>query len=111
MKNINNIIWHDGVLVDTKMECHRTAHNFILTAELYVDEFTAGRERKTFEFTGVEHLSQLMDIAELIDNQKAGNIKDARIIYKAKKYKFSLYLFGGFLSFTFKTMRVVDNEC
>ncbi|HFO8185474.1 TPA: hypothetical protein ACHKHZ_001765, partial [Escherichia coli] len=26
-------------------------------------------------------------------------------------YKISLHLFGGFLSFTFKTMRVIDNEC
>ena len=59
---------------------------------------------------GVEHLSQVMDIAELIDNQNAGNIKDATIVYKAKKYEISLDLFGGFLSFTFKTMRVVDNE-
>lgn len=46
MKNVENIIWHDGVLVETRMECHHTEYNFILTAELYVDEFTAGRERK-----------------------------------------------------------------
>ncbi|ENO0421736.1 hypothetical protein ACAL74_004002 [Escherichia coli] len=52
-----------------------------------------------------------MDIAELIDNQNAGNIKDATIVYKAKKYEISLHLCGGFLSFTFKTMRVIDNEC
>ncbi|BDO55661.1 hypothetical protein ECZU26_39460 [Escherichia coli] len=110
MKNLDNIIWHDGVLVETRMECHHTEYNFILTAELYVDEFTAGRERKRFEFTGVEHLSQVMDIAELIDNQNAGNIKDAVIVYKAKKYEISLHLFGGFLNFIFKTMRVVDNE-
>ena len=108
MKNVENIIWHDGVLVETRMECHHTEYNFILTVELYVDEFTAGRERKRFELTGVEHLSQVMDIAELIDNQ---NIKDATIVYKAKKYKISLHLFGGFLSFTFKTMRVIDNKC
>ncbi|HGU7160377.1 hypothetical protein, partial [Escherichia coli] len=95
MKNLDNIIWHDGVLVETRMECHHTEYNFILTAELYVDEFTAGRERKRFEFTGVEHLSQVMDIAELIDNQNAGNIKDAVIVYKAKKYEISLHLFGG----------------
>lgn len=44
----------------------------------------------------MEHLSQVMDIAELIDNQNAGNIKDATIVYKAKKYKISLHLFGGF---------------
>lgn len=111
MKNVDNIIWHDGVLVETRMECHHMEYNFILTAEVYVDEFTAGRERKTFEFIGVEHLSQIMDVAELIDNQNAGNIKDAIIFRKANKHKFSLYLFGGFLSFTFKTMRVVDNEC
>lgn len=110
MKNVDNIIWHDSVLVETRMECHHAGYNFILTAELYVDEFTAGRERKRFEFMGVEHLSQVMDIAELIDNQNAGNIKDATIVYKAKKYEISLDLFGGFLSFTFKTMRVVDNE-
>ncbi len=110
MKNVENIIWHDGVLVETRMECHHAEYNFILTTELYVDEFTAGRERKRFEFTGVEHLSQVMDIAEIIDNQKSGNIKDATIVYKAKKYNFSLNLFGGFLRFTFKTMRVVDNE-
>ncbi|HFO9980614.1 hypothetical protein QUG21_26130, partial [Escherichia coli] len=46
----------------------------------------------------------------LIDNQNAGNIKDAVIVYKAKKYEISLHLFGGFLNFIFKTMRVVDNE-
>lgn len=111
MENVDNIIWHDGVLVETRMECYHTEYNFILTAEVYVDDFTSARERKTLEFTGVEHLSQIIDVAELIDNQNAGNIEDATIIYKAKKYKFSLHLFGGFLSFTFKTMRVVDNEC
>ncbi|ESU77878.1 hypothetical protein WRSd3_03325, partial [Shigella dysenteriae WRSd3] len=60
MKNVENIIWHDGVLVETRMECHHTEYNFILTAELYVDEFTAGRERKRFEFTGVGNDSNLL---------------------------------------------------
>ncbi|EHR8838390.1 hypothetical protein ABJ851_003927 [Shigella flexneri] len=110
MGNVDNIIWHDGVLVETRVECHHTEYDFILTAEVYVDDFTSARERKMFKFTGVEHLSQVMDIAELIDNQNAGNIKDATIVYKAKKYEISLHLFGGFLNFTFKTMRVVDNE-
>ncbi|MHB7142687.1 hypothetical protein ACYCI3_14155, partial [Escherichia coli] len=27
MKNLDNIIWHDGVLVETRMECHHTEYN------------------------------------------------------------------------------------
>lgn len=48
---------------------------------------------------GVEHFSQIMDATELIDNQSAGNIKDAIILYKKKKYKIMINLFGVFLSF------------
>ncbi len=112
MKNdmVDDFIWHDGILLETRTICHHTKYNFILIVEVYIDDFTAGRQQKTIEFIDVEHISQIMDVDELIDNQNAGNIKDAMILYKKGKYKIMINLFGGFLKFSFRKFRIIDNE-
>ncbi|MCB2258762.1 hypothetical protein [Escherichia albertii] len=115
MKNdieiVDEMIWHDGVLLETRTICHHAEYNFILIVEVYTDNSTSGRQQKIIEFMGVEHFSQIMDATELIDNQSAGNIKDAIILYKKEKYKIMINLFGGFLSFSFRKLRVIGNEC
>lgn len=52
MENVDDIIWHDGVLVETRMECYHTEYNFILTAEVYVDDFTSARGTKNARVYG-----------------------------------------------------------
>ncbi len=48
MKNdieiVDEMIWHDGVLLETRTICHHAEYNFILIVEVYTDNSTSGRQ-------------------------------------------------------------------
>lgn len=108
---INDVEWHDGILLDTQVIFKNGYCNMILSVDVYNNN-EKRREKLTVEFINIEDLILTLDAIELNDNRSAGNVSNAYIkkIDGKGKYKFFLYLSDGYLNLAFKCLRLV-NSC
>ncbi|ENT2948175.1 hypothetical protein ACFFOE_000140 [Klebsiella aerogenes] len=102
---LNDIEWHDGVFLDSRMICNAGSVNLMVSVSVYNDN---KRNELNVEFINVESFTMTMDTTELNDNRNAGNISNGYVkkISNKSKYKFFLYFTDGYLNVVFKSIRV-----
>lgn len=107
---LDAVCWHDGVFVEAKTVLAKEV-TIQLWVELYKDSEAAKRAPRGFYFEGVENLVFTANTHELIEHAQAGNINDActKPLCSNKKYRFTLYLIDGLISFDFEDAKVLEN--
>lgn len=99
---LNEIIWHDGVLLEARTIGNATRFDFVLVVDIYEDERATIRTKKIIHFIDIENLKVEINVSDLLDNKNAGNIESVLMTSDDGREKFSMRLFGGLLCFSFK---------
>lgn len=107
---LDSMLWHDGLFLETKTVLTNDM-TVELSLALYEDNDTKIRDQVSLQFMGVENLVFTANTQELIENAQAGNINYAytKSMLSSKKYRFTLYLIDGLISFDFEDGRVLES--
>lgn len=75
--DLDNVNLHDATLVSVEMRCEVLA--LTLHVMFYPVETLRSRQRASICFEGVSQFSMFSDLAQILDNSKAGNISGWRV--------------------------------
>jgi hypothetical protein len=102
-KAIDKLLWHDGNVVSVSFLIDERGKATVhIAALLYVDE--SGGERGVYRITceGVSRFNTTLDVAELKDNRRAGNISNGHL----KGSTLWIYVTDGLIEVHAKKFRV-----
>jgi len=103
--NIDNLNWHDGVLIETSFYIDKKGQSkLVVIADFYSNEDSKKRSKYKISCEGVVKCNLSLDAVELRDNMFAGNISNGYL----KTKTFWLYFTDGVLEVTAQDFDVVQ---
>ena len=112
MEEIDNIIWHDGILESLVFTPDRgNEHNITITCSIYPANGERIREKIEVAFEKVFSISMNCDLQQLDEHKKFGNVSNGHLIRnRHKEWDFLLYLSEGFIQITCANARLIRKD-
>lgn len=109
MNNIEEIIWHDGILLDFKIRFGKSI-SVVLIVKVFESDEASSRKKLKLTFNNVDFINCSADTYELIDNSNSGNVSNGYIKNdsSSKRNKFFLYLLDGIINFHFSNVEITS---